>query len=206
MKSKSLKNKRIAILATNGFEKSELFDPKKNVEAAGAKVDVISLKSGKIKSWDKKDWGKSVEVDCTVNLASSEDYDGLLLPGGVMNPDTLRISKDAIEFIKEFVDAGKPIGAICHGSWTLIETGAVTGRTMTSWPSLKTDLENAGATWVDKEVVVDGTLVTSRKPDDIPAFSAKFIELVAGASDTMSVSSKNVAKKAKSKMTSLSRH
>ena len=206
MKSNSLTDKKIAILATNGFEKSELFEPKKAVEASGAEVDVVSIKSGKIKSWDKKDWGKPIEVDVTLKSASAEDYDGLLLPGGVMNPDALRINDDAIEFIKAFVDAGKPIGAICHGSWSLIEARAVSGKTMTSWPSLKTDLENAGATWVDAEAVVDGTLVTSRKPEDIPAFCERFIQLVMGSAPTMAATKKFPLKKPKAKTASLGRH
>lgn len=201
MKSKSLSDKKIAILATNGFEKSELFEPKKALENAGAETDVISIKSGKIKSWDKKDWGKTVDVDVVLKKASADDYDALVLPGGVMNPDQLRINEDAIAFIQAFVQAGKPIAAICHGPWTLIEAGGVEGKKMTSWPSLKTDLENAGAKWVDQEVVVDGFLVTSRKPDDIPAFNEKFIALV--ASGTISMPMK---KNAKSKLTSLSRH
>ena len=179
MKSKSLSSKKVAILATNGFEKSELFDPKKALEAAGAEVEVISLKSGKIKSWDKKDWGKSIEVDLTLKKADASNYDALVLPGGVMNPDMLRIDEDAIAFIKEFASANKPIAAICHGPWTLIEAGVVDGKKMTSWPSLQTDLRNAGAQWVDQEVVVDGNLVTSRKPDDIPAFNEKLIALIA---------------------------
>ena len=179
MKSKSLSSKKVAILATNGFEKSELFEPKKALEAAGAEVEVISLKSGKIKSWDKKDWGKSIEVDLTLKKADAADYDALVLPGGVMNPDMLRIDEDAIAFIKEFASANKPIAAICHGPWTLIEAGVVEGKKMTSWPSLQTDLRNAGAQWVDQEVVVDGNLVTSRKPDDIPAFNEKLIALIA---------------------------
>ncbi len=176
MVSKELTGKKVAILATDGFEKSELLVPKKALEQAGAEVSVVSPKSGKIKSWDKKDWGEAVSVDVTLEEASPEDYDALVLPGGVMNPDTLRINEKAVNFVKAFTTSGKPIGAICHGPWTLIETGFVDGRKMTSWPSLKTDLENAGAVWVDEEVVVDNGLVTSRKPDDLPAFNKKLIE------------------------------
>ncbi len=174
--SKELKGKKIAILATDGFEESELIDPKKALEGAGAEVEVVSLKSGEIKGWKHADWGKSVSVDKTLDSAEAADYDGLLLPGGVMSPDKLRMEEKAVSFIREFTTAGKPIAAICHGPWSLIETGFVRGRRMTSWPSIKTDLKNAGATWVDEEVVVDTGLVTSRKPDDIPAFNKKMIE------------------------------
>jgi protease I len=176
MAENRLTGKKIAILATDGFEESELFDPKAALEEAGAKVEIISLERGKIKSWANGDWGDSVRVDSAVADADADDFDGVLLPGGVMNPDKLRMDKKAVEFVRAFVDAGKPIAAICHGPWTLIETGIVKGRTMTSWPSLKTDLENAGALWVDKEVVTDKGLVTSRKPQDLPAFNKKMIE------------------------------
>jgi protease I len=166
----------VAILATDGFEQSELIEPKKSLEKAGALVQIVSLKSGTIRAWDKKDWGKSIDVDKVVGSVDPEDFDALMLPGGVMNPDRLRIEPKAIEFIKSFVDAGKPIAAICHGPWTLIEAGAVKGRTMTSWPSLKTDLINAGANWVDRAMVTDNGLVTSRKPADLPQFCEKMIE------------------------------
>lgn len=172
----TLKGKKVAIVSTDGFEQSELFDPKKALEDAGAEVSVVSMKQGSIKGWKNGDWGKSVDVDVTFDDASPEDFDALMLPGGVINPDKLRIEPKAIHFIQGFVDAGKPIAAICHGPQTLIETGLVQGRTMTSWPSLKTDLVNAGAEWVDEKVVVDRGLVTSRKPDDIPAFNEKMIE------------------------------
>lgn len=175
MKNEILNSKRVAILATDGFEKSELFDPKATLEKAGVKVDVVSLKSGEIKSWDKKDWGETIKVDVVLSDANVEDYDGLLLPGGVINPDKLRIEEDAVSFVREFGEAGKPIAAICHGPWTLIDAGLVEGRKMTSYPSIKTDLINAGAEWVDEEVVTDQGLVTSRKPSDIPAFTAKFM-------------------------------
>jgi len=174
--STELTGKRVAILATNGFEEVELTDPKKNLEDAGATVEVLSIKSGEIKGWNHTDWGKKVKVDRVVSDASLDAYDALVLPGGQMNPDTLRMDKNAVAFIGEFVKSGKPVAAICHGPWTLIEAGVVKGRTITSWPSLKTDLKNAGADWVDEQVVRDGNIITSRKPDDIPAFSKKLIE------------------------------
>lgn len=173
-----LRGKHIAILATDGFEQAELTEPRKALEAAGATTAVVSLKSGTIKGWDTTDWGKSVDVDFTLDETLAADYDGLLLPGGVMSPDKLRAAPKAVAFVKEFLTTGKPIGAICHGPWTLIETGFMDGTTITSWPSLKTDLRNAGAFWVDREVVVDNLLVTSRKPEDIPAFNAKLIEVI----------------------------
>ena len=171
-----LRNKRVAVLAENGFEQSELVEPKKALEAAGATVEVISPQKGKVKGWKHTNWGDEVAVDRQLDEARPDQYDALLLPGGVMNPDKLRINQRAIEFIKHFVDSGKPIAAICHGPWPLIDAGGVQGRKMTSWPSLKTDLTNAGAQWVDQEVVTDRGLVTSRKPDDIPAFNRKMIE------------------------------
>jgi protease I len=174
-----LRNKRVAALVDHGFEQSELVEPKKALEAAGVRVDVISPQSGKVKGWKHTDWGDEVTVDRPLDGAKADDYDALLLPGGVMNPDKLRINKTAVQFVKHFVDAGKPIAAICHGPWTLIEAGAVKGRRMTSWPSLATDLRNAGADWVDQECVVDKGLVTSRKPDDIPAFNKKMLEEIA---------------------------
>jgi protease I len=174
--AEELRGKRIAALVDNGFEQIELTEPKKALEQAGAQVDVVSPQQGKVKGWQHTKWGDEVPVDRQVGAARADDYDGLLLPGGQMNPDSLRINEEAIRFIKSFVDAGKPIAAICHGPWTLIEVGAVRGRRMTSWPSLATDLRNAGAQWVDEECVVDNGLVTSRKPDDIPAFNRKMIE------------------------------
>jgi protease I len=184
MAGKSLQGKKIAILATDGFEQAELEKPRKALDDAGATTHVIApdktQKPGEIKGWDMTDWGSAVKVDKTVGEAVASDYDALLLPGGVMNPDKLRTDKQAVSFVKEFFDSGKPVAAICHGPWTLVEAGVVEGRRMTSWPSIKTDLRNAGANWVDEEVVVDGQLVTSRKPDDIPAFNAKIIEVFAG--------------------------
>ena len=169
--NKQLNGKKVAILATDGFEQVELTEPKANLEAAGAKVDVLSIKEGEIKGWDKTDWGEKVKVDKLVTAAKASDYDALVLPGGQINPDKLRMDKDAVAFVKGFVESGKPVAAICHGPWTLIEAGVVRGKTMTSWPSVHTDLKNAGANWVDREVVTDGNIITSRKPEDIPAFS-----------------------------------
>jgi protease I len=171
-----LRNKRVAALVDNGFEQTELLEPKKALEAAGAKVDIVSPQSGKVKGWQHTDWGDEIEVNSRLQDARPDEYDALLLPGGVMNPDHLRMNPTAVRFVKAFVDSGKPIAAICHGPWTLIEAGGVKGRTMTSWPSLQTDLRNAGANWVDRECVTDNGLVTSRKPDDIPAFNKKMIE------------------------------
>jgi len=167
---------RVAILATDGFEQSELFEPKKALEEAGATVKVVSLEPGEIKGWNHTNWGETIDVDLTVDEANADDFDALQLPGGVMNPDKLRMNEQAVSFIKAFFEAGKPVGAICHAPWTLIEADVVRGKTVTSWASLRTDLENAGAKWVDEEVVTDNGLVTSRKPDDIPAFNEKIIE------------------------------
>ncbi|MBW4037965.1 MAG: type 1 glutamine amidotransferase [Acidobacteria bacterium] len=180
--SKELEGFKIAIVATDGFEQVELTDPRKNLEAAGAQVTVLSIKpgeggkAGEIKGWDKTDWGKTVKVDGLVYDANPDDFDALVLPGGQINPDKLRVDKDAVAFIKKFAESGKTVAAICHGSWTLIEADVVRGKTMTSWPSVHTDLKNAGANWVDKEVVVDGNFITSRKPEDIPAFSKAIVE------------------------------
>ena len=171
-----LRNKRVAALVENGFEQSELLEPKKVLEAAGAKVDIVSPQNFRVKGWQHDDWGQGVSVDCQLDSANADEYDALLLPGGVMNPDKLRINPTAVRFVKSFVEAGKPIAAICHGPWTLIEAGAVKGRRMTSWPSLANDLRNAGAQWVDAECIVHNGLVTSRNPDDIPAFNKKMIE------------------------------
>jgi protease I len=174
-----LNGKRIAALVENGFEQVELTGPKSAFEKAGARVDVVSPQAGKVKGWQHTAWGDEITVDRPLQQANPDDYDALLLPGGVMNPDKLRSNAQAVAFVRAFVNAAKPIAAICHGPWTLIEAGGVRGRRMTSWPSLKTDLTNAGATWVDEQVVVDNGLVTSRKPDDIPAFNEKAIEEVA---------------------------
>jgi protease I len=174
--SDELRNKRVAALVDNGFEQSELTEPKKALEAAGAKVDIVSPQDTKVKGWQHIKWGDEFPVNRRLEEAKTDEYDALLLPGGVMNPDKLRVNATAVQFVKGFVQAGKPIAAICHAPWTLIEAGAVQGRRMTSWPSLATDLRNAGANWVDEECVVDNGLVTSRKPDDIPAFNKKMIE------------------------------
>lgn len=176
MTNASLRGKKVAILSADGFEQHELLEPKRALEQAGAEVHVVSPEAGEIRAWNKTDWGESVNVDITLQQAQAENYDALLLPGGVMNPDKLRIVPKAVGFVRAFVQAGKPIAAICHGPQLLIEAEAVRGRTVTSWPSLRTDLTNAGARWVDEEVVTDHGLVTSRKPDDIPAFNRKMIE------------------------------
>lgn len=177
----NLNGKRIAILATDGVEQVELTEPRKALEGAGAKTDLISPKQGEIKGWKFKEWGESLKVDKTVGQARPEDYDALVLPGGVMNPDHLRMDSGAVDFVRRFVSTGRTVAAICHGPWTLIEAGAVGGKTITSWPSLQTDLKNAGANWVDREVVTDGQFITSRKPEDIPAFSRTIIEKVSGS-------------------------
>lgn len=173
--SEPLHGTKIAILATDGFEQSELLEPKKALETAGAKTEVIAPRSGEIRGWNMKDWGDKVKVDKTLSEARVDDYDALVLPGGVMNPDHLRMDAKAVQFVREFVATERPLAAICHGPWTLVEAGAVKGRTFTSWPSLKTDLKNAGATWVDEEVVVSGQFISSRNPKDIPAFTKTLI-------------------------------
>ncbi|MFY7744148.1 MAG: type 1 glutamine amidotransferase domain-containing protein [Erythrobacter sp.] len=162
---------RVLIIATDGFEQSELTEPKRLLEEAGAQVTVASLKSGEIRGWDQKDWGTSVAVDCTIGDVSADDYDALLLPGGQMNPDILRTERSVIDAVLAFDAAEKPIAAICHAPWLLAEADLIDGRTVTGWPSIRTDLANAGADVVDEEVVVDGNLITSRKPGDIPAFT-----------------------------------
>jgi protease I len=171
-----LKGKKIAILATDGFEQIELTDPRKALQKAGAEVVLIGPSPGKIRGWKYTKWGTKYAVEKTVEEANPGDFDGLLLPGGVLNPDKLRMNSKAVEFVKAFFQAKKPVAAICHGPQTLIEAGVVRGRRLTSYPSIKTDLINAGAEWVDEEVVVDNGLVTSRKPDDLPAFNKKMIE------------------------------
>ncbi|WP_218598099.1 type 1 glutamine amidotransferase domain-containing protein [Polaribacter sp. NJDZ03] len=174
----NLKRKTVAILATNGFEESELKEPKKALEAAGAEVHIVSLESGEIKSWNEGNWGKTYKVDKTLKEVSQENYNALMLPGGVINPDVLRDNADAVSFVKSFFEHHKPVGAICHGPWLLAEADVLKGRKITSYSSIKTDLINAGANWVDEEVVVDKGLVTSRNPDDLPAFNAKLVEEV----------------------------
>ncbi|OYQ37004.1 protease [Flavobacterium cyanobacteriorum] len=169
-------SKRVAILATHGFEESELASPKEYLEQQGWTAEIVSPESGSVKAWAEKDWGKEYKVDRTLDEASPSDYDALVLPGGVINPDRLRINDKAVEFVKGFFNDKKPVAAICHGPWTLINAGVVEGRKLTSYPSIKLDLVNAGANWVDEEVVVDNGLVTSRKPDDLPAFNIKMVE------------------------------
>ncbi|WP_342052308.1 MULTISPECIES: type 1 glutamine amidotransferase domain-containing protein [unclassified Cupriavidus] len=179
MSEQTLKGRKVAILVTDGFEQVELLAPRKALDEAGAQTSVVSPQDKQVKGWNFTDWGETVPVDVPLAQAKPEQFDALLLPGGVINPDTLRMQPEAVAFVKAFVDAKKPIASICHGPWTLIEAGAVKGRRMTSWPSLRTDLTNARAEWVDEEAVVDGNLVTSRNPDDIPAFSRAAIEAFA---------------------------
>jgi protease I len=171
-----LKGKRVAVLATEGVEQVELTEPVKALKEAGADVEVVSPKDGAFQAFKHHDKGDRITVDRALDAARPDDYEGLVLPGGVINPDMLRLVPKAIAFVRHFVESGKPIAAICHGPWTLINAGGVRGRRMTSWPSLETDLRNAGAEWVDEAVVVDNGLVTSRKPDDLPQFCAKMIE------------------------------
>lgn len=174
--AQTLANKRVAILATNGFEQSELLEPKKALEAEGATTTIVSPESGEIRGWKNREWADSIKVEATLDSCASEDFDALLIPGGTMSPDRLRMDPAAVQFVKDFIEAGKPVGAICHGPWMLVEADCVRGRTVTSWPSVQTDLKNAGANWVDQEVVCDQGLVTSRKPEDIPAFTKKLVE------------------------------
>jgi len=171
-----LNGKKVAILVADGFEQVELTEPKKALEAAGAQAQIVAPAEGKVKGWNHTQWGEEFPVDVPLGRANPGDYDALLLPGGVMNPDKLRRNARALQFVKAFFDSGKPVAAICHGPWTLIDAGVVEGRTVTSYESIQTDLKNAGARWVDQEVVVDQGLVTSRKPDDLPAFNRKMIE------------------------------
>ena len=179
--AENLRGKRVAILATDGFEQAELLEPKEALEKAGAQTEVISPKEGRIRGWNHAEWGQEVAVDRPLASADANHYDALLLPGGVMNPDKLRIVPEAVQFVKRFFEDGKPVAAICHGPWMLVEAGTIQGKTVTSWPSIKTDIRNAGGNWVDREVTSDGNLVTSRKPDDIPAFNRRIIEVMAGA-------------------------
>jgi protease I len=174
-----LKGKRVAIVATDMVEQVELVEPRKALEGAGAKTDLISIEPGQIQGFNHYDKADKIPVDRTIEEVSADEYDGLLLPGGVGNPDTLRTDENVVSFVRDFFEQGKPVAAICHGPWTLVEAGVVRGRTLTSWPSIQTDIRNAGGTWVDEEVHVDQGLVTSRKPDDIPAFNAKMIEELA---------------------------
>ena len=173
-----LEGKKILILATNGFEQSELEVPRDRLKAAGAKVDVVSPEQGEIKGWDKKDWGRAVKVDKALAGANAADYDAIVLPGGQINPDLLRVNADALKLIRDFYEAGKTVAAVCHAPWLLIETGIARGRKMTSYHSIKTDVVNAGGKWEDSEVVADNGVITSRNPGDLEAFSKKIIEEV----------------------------
>lgn len=179
-----LDGKKVAILVTDGFEQVELTKPKQALEEAGATTYIVSPKDDEVKGWDETDWGNTFSVDVPLNNASADDYDALLLPGGQINPDKLRAEESAVNFVKAFGSQHKPIAAICHGPWTLIEAGLVKGRKMTSFNSIQTDLKNAGSDWVDQEVVVDNGIITSRNPDDIPAFNDKIIEEFAKANET----------------------
>jgi protease I len=174
--SKELEGKRVAILVAKGFEEVELTEPKKALEAAGAKTFVVSPEVKEVRGWAMTHWGNSISVDLPLDKADASNFDALMLPGGVMNPDHLRMNEKAVEFIKEFFIEAKPVGAICHAPWTLIEAGVVEGRMMTSYPSVKTDLKNAGANWVDREVVIDNGLVTSRSPNDLKAFCPALVD------------------------------
>ncbi len=181
MATHELQGLKVAILVTDGFEQVELTEPRKALDAAGAKTQVVSPKNGKVRGWKFTEWGDDVAVDVPLDKARADEFDALLLPGGVINPDKLRIEPKAVQFVKAFFDAQKPVASICHGPWTIIEAGAAKGRQIASWPSLKTDLRNAGAEWMDKESVTDGNLTTSRKPDDIPAFNKAMTELFKNA-------------------------
>jgi protease I len=177
----SIKGKRVAFLATDGVEEVEYTEPRKAVENAGGTAELISLDEGDIQAVDHLDKAGTYRVDHTVRDADPDDYDALVLPGGVANPDFLRADPDAVRFVRDFMNSGKPVAAICHGPWTLVEAGVVSGRTLTSWPSLRTDLANAGATWVDEQVYVEDHLVTSRKPDDLPAFCKALLDQVSAS-------------------------
>ena len=179
--AETLKGKKVAILAADMFERVELEKPRKALEDAGAEVEVVSIHDGEIKGFDHFEPATTVEVDRTVEEASPDDYDALMVPGGVGNPDQLRGDENAVEFVRSFHDSGKPMAVICHGPWILVEAGVARGKRLTSWPTLETDIRNAGGEWVDEEVVVDDRLVTSRKPDDIPAFNRRMIEEFASA-------------------------
>jgi protease I len=175
----NLKGVRVAILVEDGFEQVELLEPRKALDGAGALTSIVSPKSPRVRGWNFTEWGEEQPVDIQLDRADPDKFDALHLPGGVMNPDTLRMQPKSVAFVKSFFDAGKPVAVICHGPWTVIETGAARGRRIASWPSLKTDLRNAGAEWIDEEVVVDGNLVSSRNPDDIPAFNRAMIDVFA---------------------------
>lgn len=172
-----LNGKRVAIVVTDGFEQVEMTEPRRALEEEGAETEIVSVKTDEVRGWNHTEWGDSFEVDTPIDEADAGDYDALLLPGGAMSPDKLRVVPEVQAFVREFFEAGKPVASICHGPWTLIDAGVASGRTLTSWPSIRTDLSNAGAHVVDEEAVVDGNLVTSRKPDDIPRFNREMIAL-----------------------------
>ena len=173
--NQTLQGKKVAILATDGFEQVELTEPQKALKEAGATVHVISVKPGEIRGWNKTDWGENTKVDQVVDQVKATEYDALVLPGGQINPDKLRMEPKAVAFVSDFFQSGKPLGAICHGPWMLVEAGVLKHRTLTSWPSLRTDIRNAGGHWVDEEVITDQNLTTSRKPEDLPAFNERLI-------------------------------
>jgi protease I len=181
MADRDLKIRKIAILVTDGFEQVELIEPRRALDGANYKTFVVSPKTERVRGWNFTDWGDEIAVDVPLHRARSQDFDALLLPGGVINPDALRIQPAAVDFVRAFFEDEKPIAAICHGPWTLIETGRLRGRRITSWPSLKSDLQNAGAEWVDREVVVDRNLISSRKPADIPAFNREIADVLRSA-------------------------
>jgi protease I len=185
MMDNKLQGKRVAFLAADGVDQAELIEPFNAIKNAGAKTELISIKEGSIQGVKGMDKGDKFPVDKTVKQANADEYDALVIPGGVANPDKLRLDKDAVAFVRRFFDTNKPIGAICHGPWMLVEADVVKGRTITSWPSLRTDVRNAGGKWVDEEVRVEQGIVTSRKPDDIPAFNRKLIEEIAEGKHTM---------------------
>jgi protease I len=196
MANENLKGLKVAILVEDGFEQVELTEPRKALNQMGAETRIVSPKKDLVRAWNFTDWGDNFPVDVTLDRAQPQDFDTLHLPGGVMNPDALRMQPKAVEFVKAFFDAGKPVAVICHGPWTVIEAGAARGRRIASWPSLKTDLRNAGAEWMDQEAVVDGNLVSSRNPDDIPAFNREMIGLFSrapgsGASGRVSLAGDN---------------
>ena len=174
--ARKLEDKKVAILVADGFEQVEMTKPREALNEAGAQTKIVSPKSGQIQGMNHADKGEKFDVDLTLDEARPEEFDALMIPGGLMNPDTLRSTPEALEFVRHFFEEGKPVAAICHGPWVLIDAGVIRGRTVTSWPAIKTDVKNAGGKWVNEEVVVDNGLVTSRKPDDIPAFNKKMIE------------------------------
>jgi protease I len=181
MPEQKLKGKKVAIIAADMVERVELEEPRKALEQAGGTTELLSIKPGEIDAFDHFDKAKKIKVDRLIEDADPSDYDAVMLPGGVGNPDQLRGDENVVSFVRDFFDSGKPVAAICHAPWVLVESGVVRGRTLTSWPTVQTDIRNAGGNWVDKEVVMDGNLVTSRKPDDIPAFNQKMIDLFATA-------------------------